>query len=146
MLLGFVATSLAAHTNVGDWNIVKALTAGTQVQISIGSVTVRGEIERSTDDVLVVASSKGQEMFDREQISRVSVKKPRHHKRNTLIGLGVGAGVGLAVGIATRPSSGQWEIISPDVVVAGLVGAGAIGGTLVGVVLPTGGWREIYKK
>lgn len=146
VLLALLTTTLAAQTNVADWNTVKALTTGTQVRISAGSRTVQGEIERSTDDVLVVASRKGQEMFDREQISGVSVKKPSHRKRNTLIGLGVGAGAGLGVGIATRPSSGQWEIISPDVVAAGLVAAGAIGGTLVGVIIPTGGWREIYKK
>ena len=146
VLLVFVATSLAAQTNATDWNTVKALTTGTQVRISAGARTVRGEIERTTDDVLVMTSRKGQEMFDREQISSVSVRKPSHRKRNTLIGLGVGAGAGLAIGIATRPSSGQWEIISPDVVVAGLVAAGEIGGTLVGVILPSGGWREVYKK
>jgi len=93
-----------------------------------------------------VTSGKGQEMFDRQEISVVSVKKPSRRKRNTLIGVAAGAGVGLAIGIATRPSSGQWEVISPDVVAAGLVAAGAIGGTLVGVIIPTGGWREVYKK
>lgn len=146
VLLVVVATTLVAQTNVGDWNTVKALTTGTQVRITAGSRSVRGEIERTTDDILVVTSGKGQEMFDRQQISVVSVKKPSRRKRNTLIGLAAGAGGGLAIGIAARPGPGQWEIVSSEAVTAGLVGAGAIVGSFVGVIIPTGGWREVYKK
>ena len=119
---------------------------GAQVRITAGSRSVRGEIERTTDDIFVVASGKGQEMFDRQQVSVVSVKKPSRRKRNTLIGLAAGAGGGLAIGLATRPGPGQWEIVSSEAVTAGLVGAGAIVGSLIGVIIPTGGWREIYKK
>ncbi len=146
IVLAVVATTLGAQTNVADWNTIKALTTGTQVRITAGSRSVRGEIERTTDDILVVTSGKGQEMFDRQQVSVVSVKKPSRRKRNTLIGLAAGAGGGLAIGIATRPGPGQWEIVSSEAVTAGLVGAGAIVGSLVGVIIPTGGWREIYKK
>ena len=146
IVLAVVATTLGAQTNVADWNTVKALTTGTQVRITAGSRSVRGEIERTTYDIFVVASGKGQEMFDRQQVSVVSVKKPSRRKRNTLIGLAAGAGGGLAIGLATRPGPGQWEIVSSEAVTAGLVGAGAIVGSLIGVIIPTGGWREIYKK
>jgi len=144
--LVLLTTTMAAQTNVADWNTVKALTTGTQVRITAGSRTVRGEIERTTDDVLVVTTGKGQEMFDRQEVSAVSVKKPSHRKRNTLIGLAAGTGVGLGIGIATRPKPGQLEVITPDAITAGFTAAGAIGGTLVGVIIPTGGWREVYKK
>jgi hypothetical protein len=145
-LLALMATTLAAQTNVADWNTVKALTTGTQVRITVGSRTVRCGIDRTTDDALVVTTEKGQEMFDRQEVSVVSVKKPSHRKRNTLIGLAAGTGVGLVIGIATRPRPGQLEIITPDAITAGFTAAGAIGGTLVGVIIPTGGWREVYKK
>jgi len=145
-VLAFIATTLAAQTNVADWNTVKALTTGTQIRITVGSSTVRGEIDRTTDDALVVTTGKGQEMFDRQEVSVVSVKKPSHRKRNTLIGLAAGTGAGLGIGIAARPSAGQLEVITPGVITAGFTGAGAIAGTLVGVLIPTGGWREVYKK
>ena len=146
VLLALIATTLAAQTNVADWNTVKALTTGTQVRITVGSRTVRGGIDRTTDDALVVTTEKGQEMFDRQQVSVVSVKKPSHRKRNTLIGLAAGTGVGLGIGLAARTNPGYWEFISNDVITLGFTGVGAITGTIVGVVVPSGGWREVYKK
>ena len=145
VLLAFVATTLVAQTSVADWNTVKALTPGTQVRITAGSRTIRGEIERTTDDVLVVTSGNGQEMLDRQEVSVVSVKKPSHRKRNTLIGLAAGAGGGLVIGLAAVHHS-EWEIVSADAVRAGFVAAGAIVGTVIGVIIPTGGWREVYRK
>ena len=146
LLLAVLSPTLAAQTNVADWNAVKALTVGTEVRITAGSRSIRGEIERTTDDVLVVTARKGQEMFERQQVSVVSIKKAGHRKRNTLIGLAAGAGGGLAIGIAARAKPGQWEFISNDVVTVGFVAAGAIVGTVVGVIIPTGGWREVYKR
>jgi hypothetical protein len=146
LLLTVVAANLIAQTGGPDWNTIKALTRGTQVRVVVGSRVVRGEIERSTDDVLAVTSRTGQEMFDRQEISAVSIKKPSRRRKHTLIGLAAGAAGGLAIGIATRPSPGQWEFISSDAVTAGFTAAGAIVGTVVGVVIPAGGWREIYRK
>lgn len=143
--LALLTTTMAAQTTA-DWNAVKALTGGTEVRITVGSHTAHGEIDRATDDILVLTSRNGQEMFDRQQVSVLSVKKPSHRKRNTLIGLAAGTGVGLGIGIATRPKPGQLEVVTPGAITAGLTAAGAIAGTLVGVIIPTGGWREVYKK
>ena len=143
-LFALLATTLAAQTT--DWNTVKSLAAGTQVRITVGPRTLRGEILRATDDALVIASNKGQEMFDRPQVSTVSLRKPSHRGRNTLIGLVAGAGGGLGIGLAARAKPGQWEFISNEAVVAGFTAAGAIVGTLVGVIIPSGGWRAIYQK
>ena len=145
VLLAVVATTLVAQTNVADWNTVKVLTPGTQVRINAGSRTIRGEIDRATDDVLVVTSGRGQETVDRQQVSVVSVKKPSRRKRNTLIGLAAGAGGGLAIGIAARAKPGQWEFISNDVVTVGFVAAGAIAGTLVGVIADSGARRKGFR-
>jgi hypothetical protein len=129
-----------------DWNAVKTLTAGTEVRITAGSRTVRGAIDRITDDTLAITAGKGQEMFDRQQVSSVSTRRPGHRMRNALIGLGAGAGVGLAIGFGIRAHPDQIQVVSNSAVVGGSAAAGAVIGTLVGAVIPTGGWREVYKQ
>lgn len=145
-MLSLMATTLAAQTNLASWNTVKALTAGTEVRISAGSRMVRGTVDRVTEDTLVVTSGKSQEMFDRQHVSIVSQKKPGHRMRNALIGLGAGTGVGLGVGLGERAGHNQLQIVSNSAVTAGFTAAGALAGTVVGAVIPTGGWREIYRQ
>jgi hypothetical protein len=146
-LLALLATAMAAQTNVMNWNAVKALATGTQVRVSAGSRPVNGRIEQVTDDALVVTSGKGQETFGRQQVSAVSVKKLSHRGRNALIGLAAGTGAGLGVGLAASGTrTAQLSIIPSGAIVAGFTVAGALGGSTVGVVIPTGGWREIYSK
>ncbi len=79
-------------------------------------------------------------MFTRLQVTRVSIKRQGHRGRNTLIGLGVGAGVGLAIGLAARQG-----FFDNDVTAGGIVG-GALIGTLIGVAIPNGGWRDVYRQ
>ena len=144
-MLVVMASAVVAQTNATTWNTVKALTAGTDVRITTGSRTVRGKLDRVTDDTLVVTSGKGQEMFTQQEVMRVSVGKQGHRPRNALIGLGVGGGAGLGIGLASRSSPG----LGPDLnsaVTAALTVAGALAGTIVGAVIPSGGWREIYKR
>ena len=146
LLLLLLTTAMTAQTNVANWDTVKALESGTQVRVTAGGSTVRGRIDRITEDALTVTSGKGQETIDRQQVSVLSVEKSGHRKRNALIGLGVGTGVGLGVGIAARSKPGQLEIIPNGAIVAGFGVAGALVGTVVGVVIPSGGWREVYRK
>lgn len=141
-----LTAAMAGQTNVGDWSAVKALAPGTQVRVAAGSRTVSGRIGRITDDAVAVTSGNGQENFDRQQVSAVSVKKPSHRKRNTLIGLAAGTGTGLVAGLASRSKAGQLNVVSNSAVVGALTAAGAVVGAIVGLVVPTGGWREIYKK
>jgi hypothetical protein len=146
-LLALLATAMVAQTNVMNWNTVKALAAGTQVRVSAGSLPVNGRIEQVTDDALVVTSGKGRETFGRQQVSAVSVKKLSHRGRNALIGLAAGTGAGLGIGVAAaRTNSGQLAIVPNGAIVAGFAMAGALGGGIVGVAIPTGGWREVYSK
>jgi hypothetical protein len=140
-----MATIVAAQTTVSNWNTVKAIAPGTHVRIRTGSRTATGEVDRTADDALVVTSEKGQERFDRQQVLAVSIRKAGHRKRNALIGLAAGAGVGLVIGLAARAKPGQLQIISNSAVAGGITAAGALGGTIVGLVLPTGGWREVYR-
>lgn len=145
-LLAVAAAAMDAQTSVTSWDTVKSLTAGTPVRVTAGNSTVRGKVERITDDGLMVTSGKGEHAFDRQQVSIVSVEKPGHRKRNTLIGLAAGTSAGLGIGIAARSKPGQLDIIPNGAIVAGFTVAGALAGTIVGVVIPTGGWREIYRK
>jgi preprotein translocase subunit YajC len=145
--LVLMAAMVAAQTHAKDWNTVKALAPGTEVQIMAGSRTVRGKIDRVTDDTLVVTSGKGQEMFTQAEVTQVSVKKPGHRKRNALIGLAVGTGAGLGIGLAADRCSGS--CFGPNlngVVTAGFAVAGALVGTIICVAIPSGGWREVYKR
>jgi hypothetical protein len=145
----FFALTAAAQPPARSWNNVKALSVGTSVRISVGSRTVNGQVHATTDDSLALDSKKGQEMFTRQEVMRVSVKKTSHRGRNTLIGLGAGAGIGVVVGVASlhqdctgicflNPTRGQAAGI-------GAILFGVIG-TAVGALIPTGGWREVYKQ
>jgi hypothetical protein len=141
-----LAATVAAQTNDSNWNAVKALTPGTYVRITAGSRSLSGKVESVSDETLLVNSGKGPETFNRPQVSTVSVRKGGHRKRNALIGLAVGAGAGLAIALATKAGSNQIKVVSNGAVVAGLTAAGGIVGVIVGVVIPSGGWHEIYKK
>jgi hypothetical protein len=138
------ALAAAAQSPAQNWNNVEALAVGTSVRISVGSRTVRGQVQGVTDDSLAVNSGKGQEMFTRQEVGQVSVKEKGHRGRNMLIGLGIGAGFGAALGAA--PCSGYSCSSSKGLnVAAGAVVIGVIG-TLVMAVSPTGGWREVYEQ
>jgi hypothetical protein len=137
--------SAAAQTAAATWNSVQALPASTEVRIAAGARTVRGKVDRISDDALTVTSSKGQEMFTQQEVSRVWVKKPGHRKRNTLMGLGVGAGIGLGIGLAAKSCTGL-GCIDADVIEIGAPVTLAVVGTAIGAVIPTGGWLEVYRK
>ena len=143
-LLALVATTAVAQKSAGDWNTVKALTMGTDVRITTGSRTVSGKVDRITDDTLVMTSGKGPEMFTQQEVTRVSVRKQGHRGRNALIGLGAGAGTGLGIGLASRCSGFCFLPNGP--ITAAVTAAGGLAGTLVGALIPTGGWREVHEK
>jgi hypothetical protein len=146
-LLFLLVATVAAQTNASNWNTVKALSAGTDVRIMTGSRTVNGRIDRISDDTLMLASKGGQEKFKPQEVARVSVHGESHRRRNMLIGIGIGAGGGLALGAAAAGTcSGTICGGHGPAVVVGVAGAGALLGALIGAVIPTGGWREIYKK
>lgn len=147
LVFAFVA---AAQSPAQNWDNVKALAVGTLVRIAVGSRTVDGDLQNVSDDSLAVNSVKGQETFMRQEVVRVSVKKSDHRRRNALIGLGIGAGVGALLGAAASCNSGGGFFCISKPSEGTLVGIGAFGvgaaGALVGVLLPTGGWRGVYKQ
>jgi hypothetical protein len=141
------ALTAAAQSPLQDWNQVKALAPGTEIRVErTGGPSVRGQLRSASDETLVVGSGKGEEMLPRPQVARVSVRGKGHRGRNALIGLAVGAGAGLAIGFAIRGGANQLKVVSNGAVEGGSTAVGAILGTIVGVAIPTGGWRQIYRQ
>jgi len=140
--LVLAACTLPAQSTA-NWNAVKALAPGAQIRMEAAPRTMTGQIRSATDDAIVLLSGAGEETVMRSQVTRIAVKKPGHRKRNVLIGLGVGGGVGLGIGLAAKSCSGFGCIGAGDVE-AGAPPILAALGAIVGAVLPTGGWRDIY--
>lgn len=146
LVLAFTAPA-AAQSTAQSWDSVKALTAGESVRVTAGSGTVSGPLQIATDDSLTVGTGQGSQIFTRQQISRVSVKKQNHRGRNTLIGLSVGAAAGAGAAAAAHGSNsssgfnfgsrGAWA--GAGAAIFGVLGA------IVGAVIPTGGWQDVYK-
>lgn len=145
-LLPLIALVAGGQTVTADWDKVRALTRETDVRVAYDNAqSVQGRMESTTDASLTM--NPGSRSLPRTQIVSVSVKKKGHRVRNTLIGLGAGLGIGLGIGFATV-SRCQGEICGiaagAGVGVSGALGM--IGGTVIGAVLPTGGWREMYRR
>jgi hypothetical protein len=131
-----------------SWNNVQAISPATEIRIAGPRPgTVQGTLKSVTGDSLVLNSNAGQETFERQQITRVAVKKQGHRARNTLIGLGVGAGAGLGIGAAADHScASKGCFFGPNFGKAIVTAFGAAVGALVGVLIPSGGWREVYRQ
>jgi hypothetical protein len=138
ILLALVALPCSAQ----DWNAVRNLRPGTEIRVSTTSRTVRGRVDSVTDSALTFKSGPA---FDESDIRTVAVRQPGHRVRNVVVGLAVGAGAGLIAGLASRPKPNQLQVVSGGTVTAALTGAGALGGALIGALIPTGSWREIFK-
>ena len=145
--MGLFALEMAAQPQ--SWNNVQAISPGTEIRITGPRPgTLRGTLQSVTGDFLALNSSAGQETFERQQITRVAIKKQGHRARNTLIGLGVGAGAGLGIGAAAdHDCASKGGFFCPNNFgKAILTPFGAAVGALVGALIPSGGWREIYKQ
>ena len=150
-LLALLAAVLAATAAaqqakpIANWVNLSQLVAGSEIRVTLAAgKTMRGFVERVTAESLAINAATSQEMLSRQDIRRVELKKPGHRGRNTLIGLAVGTGVGLAAGAVADSKSGP-GVMFPDLGKVVFSPLGAIIGTVVGVALPTGGWRDVYR-
>jgi len=142
----FAAFALAGQSPVGNWNNVRTLAPGTEVRLEVsGQSATHGRLDLVTDDSVMLTTAKSQQTFPRQQIVRISQRKDGHRVRNALIGAGIGAGAGFGIGLAAGRCT-QFCIVSPGLIRGALAGAGAVVGAVVGVVLPSGGWKEVYKQ
>jgi hypothetical protein len=103
-------------------------------------------LQNVTDDSLVLNSGAGLETFSMTQIERISVKEKGHRGRNALVGLGVGAGIGLVLGAVGDANCGTGCTVPKHFGIEAIPPLFGGVGALVGAIIPSGGWREIYKR
>jgi len=141
-LLPVLSLMAAGQAPISNWDSVKTVAPGTEVRVTSGnSKPVRGKLDNVTDNNLVISPGTGPQSFPRPEIRSVSVKKKGHRLRNTLIGMGAGTAAGLGIGGAAASGCKQL-LCGLAVPVYGAIGF--IAGTVTGLVLPTGGWRQVY--
>jgi hypothetical protein len=133
-------------SSTGNWAGLNQLAPGDGIRVALsGGRTVRGNLSGVTADSLAIQTAASQETLPRAEIKRVQSKGESHRGRNTLIGLAVGAGAGLAIGAAVDHTDHGYFDIFPNAGKEVITPVGAIVGAIVGVLIPTGGWREVYR-
>ena len=127
------------------WNSVKAIAPGTPVRVAgPGHRAIRGVLQSVTDDSLVLNSAAGVETFSLTQIERVSVREKGHRGRNALVGLAAGAGIGLVIGAVSDANCGPGCTVPKHFGIEAIPPLFGGVGALVGAIIPSGGWHEIY--
>ena len=146
VLLGVVSfvplAAAAPRQDKRNWDNLKQLAPNEQVRIVLSDAkSYLGEFQSVSDGAIVVRVVTGVQTFAREDVLRVSTKGASHLRRNALIGAAAGFGAGTAI-VALACLSAQCK--GP---VAPILGAsvGAPVGALVGFVMPTGGWHDVYR-
>jgi hypothetical protein len=125
-----------------NWDNLKQLTANEQVRIVLNDAkSYRGEFRSFTEGAIVVLVATGVQTFAQENVLRVSAKGASHLRRNALIGAVVGFGAGTAVIAVSCLSTDCRGPVAP--ILGATVGAPI--GALVGFVVPTGCWHDVYR-
>ena len=148
LLSAVMASSATAQgsKSAANWANLNGVAQGSEIRVTLADGrTLRGFLQSVTADAVSINATTSQESLARPDVRRVAVKKPGHRGRNTLIGLAIGAGAGLAAGSgvdAKGATGGDWL---PNAGKFVLTPVGAILGTVIGVAMPTGGWRDVYR-
>lgn len=125
-----------------NWDNLKQLAPNEQIRIVLNDAKAyRGEFQSVSDEAIVVRVTPGLQTFPRNTVLRVSTKGQAHLGRNALIGAAIGAGTGAAAVAATCQTT---ECKGPVEAIVGVT-VGAPLGALVGFVMPTGGWHDVYR-
>ena len=153
-----MASGKGSKGRLTSWDNLKSLTPGQEIRVEMNNdQSYQGEFESLSDDGITLRQPAGERALARQDISRISqMIGQNHRRRNALIGAVAGAGLGLGAGSGADhviwshanctegpafscgyPPNPHWALIGTPVV--GLAGA-AIGG-----LIPTGGWRDIYR-
>jgi hypothetical protein len=146
LLLLALATALLPAQSA-DWSAVQALRPGERVRVETTPRPISGQFQSASEDRIVLRAGGSEQSVERSRVTGVAVRKPGHRKRNALLGLGVGVAAGLGIGAAARNHSCTGFCIQPvsnAVILGAGATAGGLAGVVVGAVLPTGGWRDVY--
>jgi hypothetical protein len=144
LLLSF-ASALPAQP-LGNWGTIKQLFAGEEVRITLDDGRkLQGKFQSSGDDNLVITASRSDETMSRIQVARVASRGRNHRLRNTLIGIGAGGAAGLILGVASNHCAAGTNCLFHNLGIELFTPMGALAGAIVGAVIPTGGWHDIYR-
>jgi hypothetical protein len=138
-----------------SWDNLKSLTPGQEIRVVMSNVkSYQGEFESLSDGGITLRQAAGEQTLARKDILRVSQKIGQDHGvRNALIGMVLGAGAGLVVGLTPYmiqknctegpafncgypPNPHRAEALTP---------VGGLAGAVIGAVVPTGGWHDVYR-
>ena len=147
-VLVLTAGILAAQPSspLQDWGNVKRLAPAEKIRVSMSDgKSYQGDLRSASDDSIIVATASGEQSIPRAAVAKLATKHPGHRARNTLIGLGVGAGAGLAIGAGADSACSRDCFLGNNVGKAIFTPLGAIVGTVVGALWPTGGWKDVYR-
>ncbi len=156
----FSTGTASGHDSEGrssSWDNLKSLTPGQEIRVVMNNAkSYQGEFESLTDGGITLRLAAGEQTLARNDILRVSSKGQKHRARNALIGAAVGAGAGLVIGLAANhviwshtnctegpafgcgyPPNPHWGII--------LTPVGGLAGAIIGGLVPTGGWHDVYR-
>ncbi len=131
-----------------NWDKLKQLSPGQEIQVvQNGTKSIRGNFHTVTEEAIVLSLASGEQTISRQSVDRISTKGKGHRGRNALIGVGIGAGAGAVGGAAYGKSclSGSFICFSRGEAIGVGTVLGAIVGTIIGVLIPSGGWHDIYK-
>ena len=137
LMMGVQFAAAKPRPELASWDNLKRLLPGEEIRVVLNDgKSYRGLLQTVTDQEVAVRLATGDQTFARENILRISAKGESHRGRNAAEGAAIGAlGVGAAISIAAANPLGMF---------AGLfLGGGP--GALIGAVLPTGGWRDVYR-
>jgi hypothetical protein len=135
---GYPLPAAESQPNKASWDNVKQMLPDEQVRVVLNDgKSYRGLIEAASDEDMKIRIAGGDQTFAREDVSRVSVKATSNRGSNAAKGAGIGflGGFALFTGAFANPLAG---------VVGGLI-FGTPAGALIGTVLPTGGWHDVYR-
>ncbi len=136
LMVGVPVAAGRPRPEKANWDNVKQLLPGEEIRVVLNDAkSYRGLLQTVTDEGIAVRLATGDQTFARENILRVSSKGQSQRGRNAAIGAGIGT---VAMGAAAAVAIGSgWGMLF------GLPGGGL--GTIVGAVLPTGGWHDVYR-
>jgi hypothetical protein len=93
---------------------------------------------------VVVTTSRSGETLSRIQVTSVASRGRNHRLRNTLIGIGAGGAAGLILGVASNRCAAGTNCFFNNLGIELFTPMGALAGAIVGAVIPTSGWHDIY--